>query len=259
MLGKLIKYEWQATWKLLVPVNLLTLVTSFFTWITWRLDVKGSLAMDMAAVMILLTYVLSLFMVLIGSAVYLVWHFYTSTYSDQGYLLHTLPVDKHHIIIAKVLVSTIWIIISMFLIYVSLFLVFDSDFKDWGFWVFEVLRSIATESYSDVGSMFTAAMGIIALIVGMFARVLKVTACISLGQLSADHKLLTSFGFFFAVQIIQQILNTIYQVAILSIINRTGEFTYDTMWEYSLITGLIYVVVFYLITWYVMEKKLNLD
>ena len=45
----------------------------------------------------------------------------------------------------------------------------------------------------------------------------------------------------------------------MSIINRTGEFTYDTMWEYSLITGLIYVVVFYLITWYVMEKKLNLD
>ena len=54
-----------------------------------------------SAMMILLTYMGSMFVVCIGTAIYLIYRFYTSTYGDQGYLLHTLPVDKHHIIISK--------------------------------------------------------------------------------------------------------------------------------------------------------------
>ena len=95
MLGKLMKYEWQATWKLLLPANLLIIVMTFFGCMAVRLNL-GDIDNDgimFGAVMILVTYVGSMFVVMIGTAIFLIYRFYTSTYGDQGYLLHTLPVS----------------------------------------------------------------------------------------------------------------------------------------------------------------------
>lgn len=108
MLGRLMKYEWKATWKLLVPVNLLIVVMTFFACVTVRMKVfeSGNDGIIFSAIMILMAYMASMFAAMVGTAIYLIYRFYTSTYGDQGYLLHTLPVDKHHIILAKVIVST---------------------------------------------------------------------------------------------------------------------------------------------------------
>ena len=121
MLGRLMKYEWKATWKLLVPVNLLIVVMTFFACVTVRMKVfeSGNDGIIFSAIMILMAYMASMFAAMVGTAIYLIYRFYTSTYGDQGYLLHTLPVDKHHIILAKVIVSTGWLLCSSFLIYMS--------------------------------------------------------------------------------------------------------------------------------------------
>lgn len=37
MLGKLMKYEWKATWKLLIPLNLFIVVMSILAYITIQL------------------------------------------------------------------------------------------------------------------------------------------------------------------------------------------------------------------------------
>ena len=92
----------------------------------------------------------------------------------------------------------------------------------------------------------------------LFAKLLKVTACISLGQLSANHKLLVSILYYFGIYIVQQILGVIY-LAFIAAINKNNSF-YDMYgWESMLVSGIVYSVVFYLITWYVMDKKLNLE
>ena len=123
MLGKLMKYEWKATWKLLLSANILTVVmTGLARCMVYLMGQTGHSdfrMVDFMAVMVLFTYVGSMFAVCIGTTIYLIHRFYTSTYGDQGYLLHTLPVDTHHIIIAKVLVSSAWVIINMVSIYLS--------------------------------------------------------------------------------------------------------------------------------------------
>lgn len=260
MLGKLMKYEWKSTWKLLVPANLLIIVMSFFACMAVKLDFYdlGLGANWYAGAMIILMYALSMFVALVGSAIYLIYHFYTSTYGDQGYLLHTLPVDKHYIIIAKVLVSLAWVLLSSFLMFLSVLFLFNLDdiFLD----VFtEFLQIVVTGTYGDV-SAFVVMMSIVAMIVGMLVRVLKVAACISLGQLSSNHKLLTAFGYYFAIYIIQQVINGCYQIFLEVLRDVTGSWSwYEGSWEFSLIIGLIYCVVFYLLTWHVMDKQLNLD
>ena len=260
MLGKLMKYEWSGTWKLLVPANLLIVVTSFFACIMVRQTVfdydDGAV---MLTILVMLTYIVSMILVFVGTAIYLIYHFYTTTYGDQGYLLHTLPVDKHQIIIAKSLVSAAWILISSFIMYMSVVFLLNFEGNIYEDFIEALDFIIVTRTDSGAVSAFATIMTLIALIVGIFVRVLKAAACISLGQLSSNHKLLVSFAYYFAIYIIQQLVSTCYIMLVGVVGRRTGTWMLDTSWEFSLISGLIYVVVFYLLTWYVMDKRLNLD
>lgn len=259
MLGKLMKYEWQSTWKLLLPANLLIVVMTFFGCMAVRLNLSDfdNEGIVFSAVMILVTYAGSMFVVMIGTAIFLIYRFYTSTYGDQGYLLHTLPVDKHHIIIAKVLVSSAWVLFSCFLIYVSLVAIFMAEDG----LIPEVIDSMGmvVEEVGGAGSFLTGIMTILAFIVSIVARVLKVTACLSLGQLSPNHKLLMSFAYYFGIYFLQQMMGAFYY-AFLGLINsRFDLYYYGGSWEIMLLSSLIYTVIFYAVTWYTMEKKLNLD
>lgn len=260
MLGKLMKYEWKSTWKLLVPMNALIIAMSLFAYLTIRLDFfdNDSDVVILSGITIIMFYILSMFVVVIGTAIYLIYRFYTSVYGDQGYLLHTLPVDKHHIIISKVLVSVLWLMLSIILIYMSVFLLFSSDEAVleavWDTMV-DYVESLELDAFA---SGLTIIMTILAFIFQMLAKVLKVTACISLGQLSSNHKVLTSFAFYYGIYFVQRIFSIMYYVIYFAIDDDLIS-AYQGSWETSLIAGIIYCAVFYFITWYLMEKKLNLD
>lgn len=106
---------------------------------------------------------------------------------------------------------------------------------------------------------FAIVMTFIALLFSLFAKLLKVTACISLGQLSANHKLLFSVLYYFGIYVVQKIFTGFYFVFTVAMI-KNDSYEMDMYgWESMLVSGIIYSVVFYLITWYVMDKKLNLE
>ena len=262
MLGKLMKYEWKSTWKLLVPANLLIIMMTVLARISVQIDFyEYDANLEIISMLIILMYVLSMFVVLVGGAIYLIYRFYTSTYGDQGYLLHTLPVDKHHIIIAKVLASTLWIVLSSFLMYMSVIFLFHEEGDIFEEFVdgLNVVNRIIIGAWGEEVPVFATVMVMITIVVNMFVRVLKVTACVSLGQLSSNHKVMLAFAYYFAFYMIQQTVNGCYLIFITHLMRETGEWTLGGSWEFSLIIGLIYCVVFYLITWHVMDRKLNLD
>lgn len=267
MLGKLMKYEWKATWKLLLSANLLTVVmTGLARWMVYLMDEAPYSSdfqmVDFVAVMVLVTYVASMFAVYIGTVIYLIHRFYTSTYGDQGYLLHTLPVDTHHIIIAKMLVSVLWVMMNLLIIYFSVIFLFATSTE-----IIESMMEGMVNAIEYLGSeeisMFVVIMTIVAYIFNLFARVLKVGACISLGQLSSNHKLMLSFAWYVGIYIVESMFQGVYfaiqsafqsQVSPLNYISRFG-----VDWETTLIAGIFNCVIFYLLTWYVMERKLNLE
>jgi hypothetical protein len=263
MLGKLMKYEWKATWKLLLPLNLLIILMTFLACITVQMDSFNSKngMVALGGMFVLLTYIGSMFVVVIGTAIYLIYRFYTSTYGDQGYLLHTLPVDKHHIIIAKVLVGAAWIFLSMVLMIMSVMFLFAEQGEFFADFLKGFQSVIEYWGGADL-SGFVLLMTLIATVFGIFARVLKVTACISLGQMSSNHKLMASFGFYVAFYVVQKILNVVY-FAFIEVVNSVSEMPLlsyaGNSWEGTLITSILYSVVFYLLTWYMMDKRLNLE
>lgn len=265
MLGKLMKYEWKATWKLFVPMNIFIVVMSILAYITVQLsffDSDNGLVM-LTGVILVVTYILSMFVIAVGTVIYLIYRFYTSVYSDEGYLLHTLPVDKHHIIIAKAVTSAAWIIINTILIYLSLLLLFSTQVG-----IMDVIESgfdVYVDILNDYNTIsgFGILMTLIASFFALIARILKIFACISLGQLASNHKVLASFAFYYGIYFVQRLF-TLFYYAILAIIERMTDYEYSvnlfgTSWEFTLISSLIYCALFYFLTWYMMDKKLNLD
>lgn len=259
------KYEWKATWKLLLSANALTFVMTILAWCMVKiLDRSGGdfAMMDFTAVMVLFTYAGSMFAVSVGTAIYLIHRFYTSTYGDQGYLLHTLPVDTHHIIVAKILVSTAWVMINILSIYLSVIFLFASSSE-----VFDSMMRGMKDTIEFLGAqkitIFTVIMTLIAFIFSVFAKVLKVGACISLGQLSSNHKLMLSFAWYVAIYVVERVVYGIYfalQITFYRGLSNTHYTSiFDNQWETSLIAGIISCVVYYLLTWYVMSRKLNLE
>lgn len=266
MLGKLMKYEWKATWKLLLSANALILVMTIIAWCMVKLlDRSGSdfEMMDFMAVMVLATYVGSMFAVSVGTGIYLIHRFYTSTYGDQGYLLHTLPVDTHHIIVAKVLVSAAWELINIVFIYLSVIFLLASSGEVFHFMMKAMKNTIELLGAEKV-SAFTVIMTLVALIFSVLAKVLKVGACISLGQLSSNHKLMCSFGWYVGIYVVGKMFEGVYfaiELAFRKQISSAPAYVsyFDNQWETTLIAGIISCVVFYLLTWHVMSRKLNLE
>lgn len=264
MLGKLIKYEWKATWKLLVPLDLFIVVMAAFAYLTIKLHFfeADSGLVFMSGSLILAGYGIGMLAVSVVTVVYLIYRFYTSVYGDQGYLLHTLPVDKHQIIIAKVTVSTIWMLICTLLIPISFISLFSTNTPFIQNVADKVKVFLETAVGNELTDGFTAVMMVIALIFAIVASVLKIAACLSLGQLSANHKLLVSFAFYFAIYMVQRIWDLIYSVLTADLVEqmiRDGSSLFGRTWETSLIGNLIQSAIFYFITWYMMDKKLNLD
>ena len=267
MLGKLMKYEWKATWKLLLPMNAFIVLMSILVFIMVQMsffDSNNGLVI-MTGMVIIFTYVISMVIIAVGTVIYLIYRFYTSVYGDEGYLLHTLPVDKHHIIIAKALMSAAWVIINSIVIILSVLFVFSAQAE------FMELMADAFEfyidflNYYDALTGFTIVMTLIASLFSAFARILKIFACASLGQMAPNHKLLASFGFYYGIYFVQQLFEMLF-LAILGLIYSAVDYdsvtllgTVGTGWEITLISNLIYCALFYFLTWYMMDKKLNLD
>ncbi|MCM1385711.1 MAG: hypothetical protein NC231_00170 [Bacillus sp. (in: Bacteria)] len=266
MLGKLMKYEWKATWKLLLPMNAFVVLMSILVFMTVQMSFFDS---DSAFVMItgfvvVFTYILSMFVIAIGTVIYLIYRFYTSVYGDEGYLLHTLPVDKHHIIIAKTLINAAWLIINSIVIYCSVLFIFSSAEAEFMKMILVGIREYYVELMNDSDSItgFGVVMTYVASLLSVFARILKIMACASLGQMASNHKVLASFGFYYGIYFVQQIFG-MFSLAILGLIYRAiGDSPiglFSISWETELISGLIYCALFYFLTWYMMDKKLNLD
>lgn len=267
MLGKLMKYEFKATWKLLVPMDLFMILMSLLAYATVQLSFFDSdnELVGMTGILIFLTYILSMFVIVIGTVIYLIYRFYTSVYGDEGYLLHTLPVDKHHIIISKALVSVIWFVLNVVLIYLSIIFLVSTN-KEFTETITDAFKYYVNlmNNYTNI-SAFSIFMTIIASFIAMIARTLKIAACISLGQLSPNHKILVAFGCYYGIYFVQRIFNMIYYTVIMlaeKSNNFSGDFyssLFSTSWEFSMISGLLYCAAFYALTWYIMDKKLNLD
>lgn len=266
MLGKLIKHEFKATyWEfglMFLAALAVTAMTKIFSVFN-----SGNKIIEIFSALFTAVYYIAIIGLIVGAVVLIVKRFYVNMVKDEGYLSFTLPVTVSQHILSKVLVSVTWMIATYAVIAVMLCIMLVGVSDEFGS-VCDILREISIQ-ISEYGMWWAVIEGIAIVIVGLFCTPLQYYACIAVGQLFGNHKVIGSFAAYFANSMIVQIITSI-GVLVLSYIIGMEEMdamsdievmnTYGAVYLHIYLAFIVVITaVYFLITKIVLEKKLNLE
>ena len=252
MLGKLIKYEFKATGRTILPLFGATILFALVSRILmpdpfWHTQ---GLANTLQGIMMFF-YGVSLFALFIVNLVILIRRFYKSLFRDEGYLTHTLPVTTDQIIFGKLIPAFCWYIAAIIISALSAAFMFASS------WVFQMIPfgDLMREIQRDLGIYGPAIVLLfLNLILSSFVWILGFYLALSIGQLFRSAKILWSILVYFGLSIVVSIISIVFEEV--SGVTAVG----GSILEISLLTlfTLAQGMIYYFIVRQILKKKLNL-
>ena len=273
MLGKLTKYEFQATQRVFLPLYglILALAALIRLFTQFNLQEAEGVAI-LPFVITTIVYGILIAAVCVMTLVVTVQRFQKNLLGDEGYLSFTLPVKPHSHIDSKMIVSFVWNILSFAISAVSVaILAYDGDFSaKWvAFW-----RSVRQwfHTYGAVSHVLVWECIVLAVVL-VLTGILQLYASTIVGNLSSKHKLLAGFGAFIGFSVVETVAASFLTDRAANIVvhisQSSGWFDTSTasqqMWAaaavigFALIFTLVFGLLFYFLTEWMLRKKLNLE
>lgn len=261
MLAKLIKYEMKATSRILVPLYLILFFMSIVNRFIFKMSDDGKV-LGLFNQFMVLTYILSIFIVLIVTFIYMIVRFYRNLLTDEGYLMFTLPVKTHQHITSKLLVTIFWSIISFAAVLLSLFIAFatvdsipliSSGIK-------EAIESMSNELGGNWIMMSIELL--IMFILGIISNILFIYVSIAVGQLFGKHKIIGSFAAYIIIYTALQFLMMLLLIPAGFYFSNNppdASFIPRVFFPVSIAITALGCVCFFAATNYIFKRKLNLD
>ena len=125
MFTKLIKHEWRASRGALGLICLICLIGALLggcsmRYLVWVSSQTESMKlMDVLCVLALIAAIIAIAVCGMGELIFLIWRFYKSRFTDEGYLTFTLPVNTHQILLSSMLSSVIGMLIVTVVVVIS--------------------------------------------------------------------------------------------------------------------------------------------
>ena len=274
MLSKLLKYEFRATGRIMLPVYALLLVTAGGTSVTGSLMGRypESTVLSIFRTLFMTLFAFTTFGVLLLTLVLMVYRFYKNLMTDEGYLMHTLPVKPWMLIVSKLTIGTIWFYLIDLLLVGAITLITLIALPTMAYFSPEDLLELRT-MFQSYHTIFTVPsilfLAIPVMIISSVFSLLTIYASISLGQLFSSHKVLASILCYLGLSTIlstAMMLLTTPTTAGVFILQSTSanpmtDFAsiYWSIMLISLFANLVLCVPAFLICNYVMKRCLNLD
>ena len=297
MLGKLMKYEWKNTWKAGVLMLLGMFVVTVIGCVVLRMpggvvtglldnnDINATQSWFVLSsfVATLILYVIMLLASTWGMLIFLGIRFYRSMYTDEGYLSHTLPVTANQLFLSKVLVSGVWYLFITIGIGISVVALIVSLMT--GLLNIGELSSVLTQyngniwefladAFYELGRTYEEEMGInllhygitllLTYVAGPFITMVTLFGALTIGQLSSKHKGLMGILAYAGLTILSSIIGSTVQSAFMfgaNVANSASGITVSTnsAYDINVITSLLLAAIMYGVSYYIMNRKLNLD
>lgn len=297
MLGKLMKYEWKNTAKI---VSIILLVVAGATLvgivgmvfpiryiITWENgasvdDVGTNISIGLMTMTAAVAFFICVFsMVGVNYALYgyLSVRFYKTMYTDEGYLTHTLPLRTGEILRGKTIVAVAWAVILNLCVALATGILLGMGAMAFN----DVLASVGLTNLSELArawpelkeelvsqglvahAVHFVLAAVITVFVTPFGTLLTIFGGLSIGQLSRKHKLLlgilTTVGLFFLHSVLSQILRVMFNFAAMMARKPTdtAALFYIGTLDAGILTSLIMGSLMYFVTYQILSKKLNLE
>ena len=260
MLRKLLKYEFQATARLCLPVFAGYLLIS-------TLMALGNKFAGDSFVFMILFLILTLGFLALNTVINLVPLFINVTrfsknlLGEEGYLMNTLPVTARQHVISKVIVASVWYIASAIVQVLGTVVMFISEesYEE----LFEMINMMTNgilDSFKE--NPLLCVLIILLCFSASICSVLMVNASICLGHRSNSGRGIKAVLYFFGMVIAIAILFAIF-IDIMNSLDITKDLTgfeAGNLIVGSLLAGsLILGAIFYWITERTLTKKLNLQ
>lgn len=279
MLKKLVKHEWTETWKipsiaLFVMIALTVACALYFYFAPFP---APDVEINVGNMMIFIMYALYSAFVSLLITIYLGIRFYKNLYTDEGYLMHTLPVRPRMLILSKTLTGVFWTYLAGILTVVTVLPVACLAIPKLAYIDDAELAEILTEMKPALMSLFgDSPLGIFFyfvpyMIISAFFSVLLLYAAISLGQLFGKHKALSSILCYLGLNALLSIASSVLMVPSLTGVVITHADDADdfltlvmpsimrTTYFVSFLSSLLLAAACFWLCNYLMKKNLNLD
>ena len=270
MVGKLIKHEIKSYLRTLLPVQAVLLGMGILTRFVQFFE-SDSTAYGISFWSSLILFIISIVASLLLTFIIGIVRFYKNLFTGEGYLSFTLPVTPGQQLFTKALVSFLFSVITIIVILISSIIAMGTDVS------IEVLKAVGYllgklfEETGVANGLFYIIEVLLLILVAIICGYLLIYACISIGQLARKNKILAAVGVYFGYSVVLQIIGTLF-VALIA----TGVFApifriiSDFIETYplgsihiGLILSILFIAVisfvYYLITYFIIKKHLNLE
>ena len=217
---KLLKHEWKSSSKLLITLSACILGIALLAGLDLRLIIStlgsesdssfGTILM-IPAFLFMFIAIFSLGLYCSGVLIILLYRFYKSRFTDEGYLTFTLPVKTEHIFLSSALHMLIWEIICVIVVLTSaLIIIFTGiPISEIGYEEFAYAMSTF---FSELGILFDSKVFQIYMIVlpiAMIASgVLLPMSCVVIGSaIAKKHKILATIGIYYGCSTVTGIIS----------------------------------------------------
>ena len=259
MLTKLIRHEFRATSRIMWPIfaGMLALTLAMrasqnvlqndFPWL-----------LNLLAVLVTIGFVFGIMALCFAPLVLSAVRFRDHLLKDEGYLTLTLPVNMHQLLASKLIVSAVWYA-AAFLAVVLLCMIGAFDFSDW-----RVVPQFAADFLRAFRTLLFAFEFFLFCVLGVTAVSLIVYAAYAVGFSFNKHKsALTAVSVLVFFQLVQfaaiAVLVNLFGDGFTAWSSLTGVQAGNAIFAVALVCELIVCVIFYLVTYFFLTRKLNLE
>lgn len=276
MLRKLLKHEFRATGRIMLPLYLVLLAAAVGGNFSIRVLLETDLwVTNLFGGLVLTFFAVAMIGVLVMTIAVVVRRFYKNLLQDEGYVMMTLPCSVHQHIWCKLIVSAVWIAATLTVMALSV-LVMTTGIE-WFTYIAHVFRELfhhITAYYALNGTAILLELLVLCFLI-CCAMCLRIYLALSIGHSFSTHKLAWSVGWYFIFQFALQFLLTFFMY----IMEITGFWDWlgnvhilRTMQNISspmaiihiallavILGEVIYSAILYCVTAYFLKNKLNLE
>ena len=218
MLGKLLKHEFRATGRTMLPLYGAVVALAVLANFSIRM-LTGNVGplLTIFFGLIVAAFVICIIAAAVMTLVLMIKRYYTNYLKDEGYLMHTLPVSVHELVWSKMLVSVVWFAATFAVIGLVLLLTaliqtdtslaqFFAGFPSWA----DIMRAVR-EIGIPAGDLWLMGLELLlAVLVGRLYTCLHFYAAMSLGHMFAKDKILLSIVLFVGISFVLSLATTGY-------------------------------------------------
>lgn len=276
MFTKLLKHEWRATRGIIGLLCVIILISGLViggvmhylmrveqadTVIVMNETDEAAMSsfLPVVCVLLLMAGIIAVGVCCAGSVFFVIYRFYKSRFTDEGYLTFTLPVTSHQLLLSSITNSVIGVVVVLLAacaaiaLAVVLFLLAFPENLIWA----DVSVSLEAALQQIWGSLLKNgrqfALAAFSGIASAFSELIVLMLAVTIGaMLARKHKILAAVGVYYGISMVQSFLFS------LSAISAAAAEDADRLLATPGLMGLVIALGGYFLLHYLTSKKLNL-